>query len=135
MLKVVFDTSVYLSAFVIPGSKSERAFLLASKGRFSLYTSPAIVAETANKLKEKFGTSDQEIQQAVRQIAKVAEVIKPKNTLNILQDEPDNRILECAVEAKANSIVTGDKHLLKLKNYQKIGIIRVADLLYTLREK
>jgi len=135
MLRVVFDTSVYISAFVVPGSKSEEAFLLASKGRFYLFTSPAIVAETANKLKDKFGASDQEVRKTIGLIAKAAEAVKPKEIPNILSDEPDNRVLECAAEAQANLIVSGDKHLLKLKKYEETGIIRVADLLYTLKGK
>lgn len=135
MLRIVFDTSVYISAFVVPGSKSEQAFLLASKGRFYLFTSPAIVAEIANKLKDKFRATDQEVQKAIRLIAKAAQVVKPKHTLDILSDEPDNRVLECAAEAQVNLIVSGDRHLLRLKKFEQIGIIRVADLLYTLKEK
>ncbi len=134
MLRVVFDTSVYISAFVAPGSKSEEAFLLASKRRFYLYTSPAVVVETANKLKDKFNATDREVRETIRLIAKVAEVVKPKEALGVLSDEADNRILECAVEANANLIVSGDKHLLKLKKHEEIGIVRVADLLYTLKE-
>jgi predicted nucleic acid-binding protein len=42
---------------------------------------------------------------------------------------PDNRILECALAAGAEVIVTGDRHLLKLKKYQDIAIIRLADFL------
>jgi len=135
MLRVVFDTSVYISAFVVPGSKSEEAFLLASKRRFYLFTSPVIVAEAANKLKGKFSATDQEVEKTIRLIAKVAEVVKPKGVLDVLSDEPDNYILECAVEVEANLIVSGDKHLLKLKKYEGIGITRVADLLYTLKER
>lgn len=131
-LKAVFDSSVFISAFAIPGSKSEEAFLLAVRGKVSLFTSPAIIAETANKLREKFDLSDNEILLILKQISKAAEVIKPKEKIEVLEDSPDNRILECAVSAKADLIVTGDKHLLKLKNYQGIGIARVADFLRTI---
>jgi len=134
VLKVVFDSNVYIGAFVIPGSKSEEAFFLAFQGKFQLFASPTIVSETANKLREKFNASETDIQRFVRQIGKVATVIKPQIEIKELQDDPDNRVLECALAAKADLIVTGDKHLLKLKNYQGIGMIRVADLLYTVRE-
>jgi predicted nucleic acid-binding protein len=49
-------------------------------------------------------------------------------------DEPDNRILECAIAAGASAVVTGDSHLLALKSYQGIGIMTVSDLLYTFPE-
>lgn len=132
MLKVVFDTNVYISSYVAPNSKSEEIFFLAKRGKFKLFVSPAIGMEVANKLRKKIGTSEDEVQRVIRQIGKVAEVIKPQIKLKVLNDEPDNRILECAVAAEANIIITGDKHLLKLKNYEGIGIASVASFLYTL---
>ncbi len=58
-------------------------------------------------------------------------MVEPELRLSVLEDEPDNRILECAVAAGAMAIVTGDKDLLALKNYEGIGIMTVSDLLYT----
>jgi predicted nucleic acid-binding protein len=46
-----------------------------------------------------------------------------------LKDEPDNRILECALLATADIIVTGDRHLLSLKRHRGIFIVRLADFL------
>ena len=54
MLKVVFDTNVYISAFTSPNSKGEAAYLLAVRGNVKLYTSVPILTELAGKLKEKF---------------------------------------------------------------------------------
>lgn len=47
----------------------------------------------------------------------------------LLQDVPDNRILECAIAAEADLIVTGDHHLLKLKEFEDIPIVRLTDFL------
>ncbi|MBA5866424.1 MAG: hypothetical protein GDA67_06975 [Nitrospira sp. CR1.3] len=47
----------------------------------------------------------------------------------ILEDIPDNRILECALEASADLIVTGDRHLLRLKTFQDVAVVRVTDFL------
>jgi predicted nucleic acid-binding protein len=60
--------------------------------------------------------------------------VNPETKLEVLDDEPDNRILECAVAAKASAIVIADKHLLALKAYKGIGIMSVADLLHTFPE-
>jgi predicted nucleic acid-binding protein len=49
--------------------------------------------------------------------------------LTVLDDDPDNRILECALDAHADLVVTGDRHLLKLKKFQGIPIIRLADFI------
>ena len=128
-MKVVFDTNIYISAFAIPGGKAEKAYLFAIKGYYDLYTSTAILSETTQKLKIKFGWQDKQIIHFLKTIAKVASVIKPKSTIHILTDEPDNRILECACEAKVDYIITGDKHLLMLKQFQEICIISLANFI------
>jgi len=131
-LKVVFDTNIFISAFVIPGGKAEEAYLSALRGNFDLYSSVAILTETAQKLREKFGWQEDKIERLLKTISKVATIIKTLPHLHLLTDEPDNRILECAVAAKADFIVTGDKHLLFLKDFQNIEIIRLFDFLESL---
>lgn len=128
-MKAVFDTNIFISAFVIPGSQGERAFLLARQKRFELYTSVPILTETANKLRDKFDQSEEDIKEALRLISRSARVIKPAVKMNVLEDFPDNRILECAVEAEADVIVSGDRHLLKLKKFQGTPIVRLVDFL------
>ena len=130
-MKVVFDTNVFISAFVIPGDKAEEAYLHAIKGEFTLYSSVAILHETAQKLGEKFGWEENRIERLLKAIAKIAIVIKARPHLHLLADEPDNRIIECAMEAKAEFIVIGDKHLLSLKHFQDIDIISLSDFLET----
>jgi putative PIN family toxin of toxin-antitoxin system len=134
VIKVVFDTNVLISAFAVPGSRSEEAFLLAMRNRISLYTSAAILTETANKLRQKFGLPEEEIIAVLKHVSRTAEIVKPATRLVVLVDEPDNRILECATAAKTDLIMTGDKHLLGLKTYEGIGVCRVADLLRTVGE-
>lgn len=128
-MKVVFDTNIFISAFVIPGSQGERAFHLARQRRFELYTSVAILTETANKLREKFDQSEADIKQALRIISRTSKVVKPAIKLSVLKDLPDNRIIECAVEAGVDLVVTGDRHLLRLKKFQGVPIIRLVDFL------
>lgn len=135
MIKAVFDTNIFISAFGIPKSKAETAYKLAANGKINLYTSPAILTETAGKFRNKFNISEGTVTRILKQISKTAEVIRPTFKLSIVSDEPDNRVLECAVAARADLIVTGDKHLLELKIYEGIGIIRTADLLYIVRNK
>jgi len=128
-LKVVFDSNIFISAFAIPGGKAEQAFLHAVKGIFSLYTSVSILTETTQKLREKFDWDDKRIIQLLKFIKKKAIILKTEATLHVLKDEPDNRILECAIEGKVKFIVTGDKHLLDLKEYKDIKIINLSNFL------
>lgn len=129
MRKAVFDTNIYISALTTKDGRAEEAWLLAVEGRVEVYTSAAILTETAGKLREKFHWEDEWIKRAVRHIAVVAKVVKPDARLAILKDEPDNRILECARHTGAEVIVTGDRHLLSLVSFEGIRIVTLADFL------
>ncbi|MBI5605407.1 MAG: putative toxin-antitoxin system toxin component, PIN family [Deltaproteobacteria bacterium] len=126
-LKIVFDTNIYISAFAIPGGKAEEAYLQAIKRKFILCSSLAILAETAKKLKEKFDWSEGKITDLLKAISKTATIVKTKPHIKVLTDDPDNRILECALKTKADHIVSGDKHLLSLKAFKGISILSLSD--------
>ncbi|MFZ3063243.1 MAG: putative toxin-antitoxin system toxin component, PIN family, partial [Actinomycetota bacterium] len=75
-----------------------------------------------------------DITQTLKQIARIADIVKPTSHLKILDDDPDNRVLECAEGAEANLIVSNDKHLLRLEKFKDIPIVRATDLLHTILE-
>ena len=133
-VKVVFDTNIYISAFVIPGGNAEKAYLHAVDGNFELCTSIAILTELARKLDEKFGWEKEKIEQLITSISNLANTFKTSPRLKVLSDDPDNRILECALDATAEFIVTGDKHLLNLTRYQDIEIIKLSAFLAMLHQ-
>jgi putative PIN family toxin of toxin-antitoxin system len=128
-VKVVFDTNIYISAFVIPGGNAEKAYLHAIDGDFDLCTSVAILTELARKLDEKFAWEKEKIAQLITSISNLATVFKITPWLQVLSDDPDNRILECALKAVADFVVTGDKHLLKLKKYEHVEIMPLSAFL------
>ena len=92
-MKVVFDTNIYISAFVIPGGNAEKAYLHAIEGDFELCSSVAILTELARKLDEKFDWEKQRIAQLITSINNVATVLKTAPWVKVLSDDPDNRIL------------------------------------------
>ncbi len=126
-MRAVFDTNIFISAFVIPGGNAEEAYLQAVRATFELFTSIAILTETANKLRTKFEWLDERVAKLVGSIRKTATVLKTEPHFYVLTDEADNRILECAVLAEADFIVTGDKHLLAFGHYQNTRIIRLTE--------
>lgn len=128
-MKVVFDTNIFVSAFIIPGSRGQEAFLLAQRRKVFLYSSVPILTETARILRVKFTESEEDVMVALRMISRAAMMVRPTRKLNILEDLPDNQILECAVAAQADLIVTGDHQLLALKEFEGISIVRLADFL------
>ena len=133
-MKIVFDTNIYISAFVIPGDNAEKAYFYAIDGDFELCTSVAILTELARKLDEKFGWEKQKIAQLITSISNLATVFKTTPWLKVVSDDPDNRILECAIKAEANFLVTGDRHLLKLRNYGNFEIIKLSTFLTILHQ-
>ena len=134
-MNIVFDTNIYISAFVIPGGNAERAYLHAIDSDFELCTSIAILTELAQKLDEKFGWEKHKIAQLIISISDIATVLKTTPWLKVVSDDPDNRILECAIKAAADFLVTGDKHLLKLRNYGNFEIIKLSNFLRIVQQK
>jgi uncharacterized protein len=135
MVRVVLDSNVLISALHF-GGKPDELLVLANEGVIELCLSAFILEETARILKVKLGWTDQAVHEAVAVIKDVATLVQPTRTLRIIpEDEADNRILECAVEARADFLVTGDhRHLLPLKQYQGIRILSPRDCLGVLMQ-
>jgi len=121
---------VYVSA--VFGGVSEDLYRAARRGQFVLITSPAILAELAQTLRNTFFAQEADITAYVKQIARTAVIVRPAGRLTILADDADNRVLECAVLGEADLVVSGDRHLLALKEYSGIPIVRPIDCLRTL---
>lgn len=128
-MKVVFDTNIFISAFVIPGSQAEKAVLRIIEGRDVLFLSKGILDELLTVLSTKFSRDKEEISRVAVILSEMAEWVVPSERIKVLNDEPDNRILECAVSGNADVIVTGDKELLGLRGYEKIKIISLREYL------
>lgn len=126
--RVVFDKNILLSAFLF-GGKPEELFELVRLKKFQLLISPSILAEFATCLRDKFLWIEGDVAEAIKTVGYSAELIKPVQKIKVLEDEPDNRMLECAIEGKADFIVSGDKHLLQLEEFQGIPIVRAALLI------
>jgi putative PIN family toxin of toxin-antitoxin system len=126
-VRAVFDTNVYISAFIYPAGLPFRIWRQAVEGRFVLLVSPAIMRETAKVLR-RFQWQEDEIVRYLKLVAKVAEIVVPTIAVDaVFEDETDNRILECAVAGHAGLVVSGDRHLLRLKSFEGIGIVRPVD--------
>ncbi|MHB9112599.1 MAG: putative toxin-antitoxin system toxin component, PIN family [Thermoleophilia bacterium] len=134
-LRAVLDTNVYLSAILFGGKPGE-VFLLAKDEVIKLCVSTAILAELAVKLTDKFHWPAGRVRYVIKEIGETATIVKPQKRISAVPgDESDNRILECAVEAKADYIVSGDRrHLLPLKNYKGIKIVTPAQFLKRIRK-
>jgi uncharacterized protein len=133
LLRAVVDTNVYISAFLYPQRAIFQIVQQAARRQYHLVISPAIIREVGRVMREDLGWEEDARIRHLKTIVKAAEIVIPRFTLDVIrEDPPDNRILECAVEGRANLIVSGDRHLRRLKIYQGIPIVRPIDFLRTL---
>jgi putative PIN family toxin of toxin-antitoxin system len=123
VLDVVADTNVYVSAFNFGGPPLE-IVILAIRREIALFISPSILREIEGVLLSKFKRPAEQAREVLGTIREFTRSVDPKEKIDALkEDESDNRILECAVEAKAHVIITGDKHFQVLRAFRGIVIM------------
>lgn len=128
-MRVVFDTNIYVSAFVLPGSRADSAVLKIIDGTDLLLISKPILDELLGVLARKFSRDVDELARVAVFLSEIAQLVRPRRKLAVLDDEADNRILECAVAGKADAIVTGDKAMLELQAYGGVRILTLKEYL------
>ncbi|MBI2032189.1 MAG: putative toxin-antitoxin system toxin component, PIN family [Candidatus Levybacteria bacterium] len=132
--KALLDTNILISAHIF-GGKPEETYNLILEKRIIPVISPTLIGELTETLIKKFNFELKRIKQFERIIRKHFIIVYPNQTLNILNDKDDNRVLEAAIEGRCNYIVTGDKELLELKKYKNIKIVNAKDFLDIFYEK
>jgi putative PIN family toxin of toxin-antitoxin system len=130
VLKVVLDTNVLISAILF-GGKPRQILEKAIRGEIRLCLSEPILEELKGALqRSKFDYSPEMIQFILTELTGIADFVNPSETINIVSEDPeDNTILECAVEAKANYVISGDLRLLKPSRYLNIEVLNAAAFL------
>jgi putative PIN family toxin of toxin-antitoxin system len=132
-MRVVFDTNIFVSALVFPGGRADAALQRILNGEDTLSISPAILDEVLAVLAGKFGRDAEELSRVAVLLAEAADLVRPRKRLTILADDPDNRILECALAGTADGVVTGDKAMLLLELLQGIAFLPLDVYLRTSR--
>jgi putative PIN family toxin of toxin-antitoxin system len=128
-VKVVFDTNILVSALVFPGGRGEAALRRIIEEQDQLLISKPIIDELIGILARKFSRDAEELAHVAVFLSGLALTVKPRRKLQVVKDEPDNRILECAVASHAEAIVTGDRALLTLRHYKSVRIISLREYL------
>jgi uncharacterized protein len=130
MIRIVADTNIYISALIF-GGNPEKIIKLAATEKIILLVSNAILDEVSLVLRKKFYWSNPQVSYADEFIRESSILVTPSSRVDlIIADEADNRILECAIEGKADYIVSDDRHhLLPLQTYNEIQILDAATFL------
>ena len=114
-MRVVFDTNIYVSAFVLPGSSADRAMQHILDGHDTLLISKPILDELLTTLARKFSRDADALSHTALLLTELAELIQPKERAIVFDDVQDNRILECAIAGQAKAFVTGDRLCWQLR--------------------
>ena len=129
MNRVTADSNVYISA-LIWGGKPLQLLELALTGEIELAVSPDILEETLRILREKFHLQPEDSAKAEGFILKAARIVTPTERFDVVQSDPDdNPVIECAVAAGSDTIVSGDMDLLRIGSFREIRIQRVSEFL------
>jgi putative PIN family toxin of toxin-antitoxin system len=126
-VRVVFDTNIFISALAIPGSLAEKAIIKIIEGGDILLISKDIINEVLSVLSSKFSRDKEGLSHVAVILSELGELVKPARKVSIFKDDPDNRILECALHGKADVLVTGDKEMLRLREYEQIRIMSLKE--------
>ncbi|QQG38762.1 MAG: putative toxin-antitoxin system toxin component, PIN family [Candidatus Woesearchaeota archaeon] len=127
--KVVLDTNVFISSIFWRGNPHKIVELAVDK-KIQIYTSPEILTELEEVLKRDFEEDHEFIERQVALILEYAKIVKPLKKVDFVKEDPeDNKIIECALTAKADYIVSGDQHLFFLKEIFGIKILKPKEFL------
>jgi len=128
--RVIFDTNDLISAWFWDGNEAELIELVES-GIIAGYSSEQLLEELFRALRyPKFRLTRSQVESIYSYYLLLLRTVNPKRAVDIIKDDPDdNKVLECALEAQADYIVSGDHHLLNLGEYRGIRVINASELI------
>ncbi len=131
MVRAVLDTNIIISSIFWKGNPFEvtRRGIV---GEFQLVTSREILGEVGNKLRNKFDFPQENTLKLIDLLAAHSQIVEPSIKCDVVRDKSDNKIIECALEGKANFIITGDLDLLEIKQFRGIKIVTAKEFLKVL---
>ncbi|HUF82199.1 MAG TPA: putative toxin-antitoxin system toxin component, PIN family [Burkholderiales bacterium] len=125
-MRVVFDSNILISALTLPGGRGEQAITRIIEGADSLFFSKQILDEVLLVLARKFSRDREQLARTAVFLSTLGDLVEPEESVALLADEPDNRILECALAGRAECIVTGDRAMLALGEFRGIRIVTLS---------
>ena len=135
MIVVVFDINVLVSSLIVVG-KPQDLWRRAKTNEFSLELSDEMYNEFVNvvsrKKFEKYVT-DIDVKLFLADLRQIAKFVQVKSKFKVILEDPDDDIIiRAAYDGKADYIVSGDRHLLSLKEFKGIKILTVEEMLNVL---
>ena|SRR3989338_1911819 len=135
-MRAVIDTNVFVSGLLGSGA-CRKLYLSLKEGTFIIMTSEILLEElefVIGRPKFHLLINSEERKEVISFVRSHALSVRPKEKVNICRDTKDNKVLECALEAEVDFIVSGDEDLLVLKSFRNIPIINPREFLKRLKE-
>ena len=136
MLKVVLDINIFVSSLLVKAGLPAQVLDAWRERRYLLIVSPAIIAEiratlSYPRIRRKYAIADEDIEQLVTLLQQDALLVPgDADVSGAIPDDPaDEMVLACAVEAQADVVVSGDRHLLHLDAYRSIPVLTARQFL------
>ena len=138
MMRVVLDANVLVSALISPKGSPATILSYWQEGKLAIVVSAAILQETDRVLRypriRERHLSEEIVHRFLSLLRKGAIVVEPDEEVQVIERDPsDNSYLECAVAGRAQYLVSGDGHLLDLKEYRGIQILAPREFITLLK--
>lgn len=140
MIKAVIDTNGFVSGTIKKDSNPGKILKAWREGRFILVSSKPIVSEVEKvlrypRIKEKYNLTEEDVRDVITNISTDAIVTPGKLKMSgVSQDPDDDKFITCAIEGRADYIVSGDNDLLKIKKHKWIRLVTPKEFLAILRK-
>jgi putative PIN family toxin of toxin-antitoxin system len=121
-VRAVIDTNILISAIIF-GGNPKKIIELIEENKLIGVTSQTLISELLEVLVKKFHFTPNKLYLVEELIKENFTIVYPNETLDIVRDKDDNRVLEAAITGECQYIITGDADLLDLKTFQKIKIV------------
>ncbi len=127
-MKVVLDTNIVVSAYLVPVGPPVRILALWRAAAFDLVVSEDILLEYERMLSHpritaRHGMLDEEVVDEIAACREFAILVEPQETLHVVKDDPDDKFFECGLAGSATYMVTRDKAMLSVKSYRGIRAV------------
>ncbi len=129
-MRLTFDTNALLSATLWEGSVSQKLLFKLIDKNAEIFCSTEIISEYSKVLERDFDYSQEQRAEILQSVLSFVTLTKPVAKISAVSRDPsDDKILDCAVDSKSEYVITYDKHLLELKQFQGIHIIKPEEAL------
>jgi putative PIN family toxin of toxin-antitoxin system len=132
-MSVTLDTNAYVSALNF-GGREMRLIGMAEAGVLVVDISDHIENELMRVLRQDFDWEGYRLKFMIEHIRKITNRVIPTRTVAIVDDPDDDRIIECALAGRSDYIITRDKALLRVGNFEGINIVKPEDFLALARQ-